>query len=118
MYVNDLPQHTTTSSAVLLADDTKCYHAIKGTQDVQDLQRDMDGINQWCRLWGMTLNKSKCGVLIVTRKVNPGNHWFNDYSSNRTQRVVNDYVVSQYLPVASGLARESIGRTSIIFRFY
>ncbi len=40
MYVNDLPQHTTTSSAALLADDTKCYHAIR-----QDLQRDMDGIN-------------------------------------------------------------------------
>ena len=70
MYVNDLPRHTTTSSVALFADDTKCYHAIKGAQDVQDLQRDMDGINQWCRLWRMTLNESKCGVLTVTRNVN------------------------------------------------
>ncbi len=37
-------------------------------QAVQDLQRDMDGINQ---LWRMTLNKFKCGVFTVTRKVNP-----------------------------------------------
>ncbi len=58
MYVNDLPRHTTTSSVALFADDTKCCHAIKGAYDVQNVQRDMDGINQWCRLWRMmTLNK-------------------------------------------------------------
>ncbi len=38
MYVNDLPQHTTTSSAALLADDTISVIMIR-----QDLQRDMDG---------------------------------------------------------------------------
>ena len=85
MYVNDLPRHTTTSSVALFAGDTKCYHAIKGAQDVQNLQRDMDGINQWCRLWRMTLNESKCGVLTVTRNVNSvqsSYHMTNEDNSN------------------------------------
>ena len=62
MYVNDLPQQTTTSSVALFADDTKCYRAISKAQDIRDLQCDFDRINKWCQVWRMTLNQSKCGV--------------------------------------------------------
>lgn len=71
MYVNDLPEKTTASSVALFADDTKCYRTIGTTEDAKHLQCDLDGINQWCRMWRMNLNQSKCGVLTVTRNLNP-----------------------------------------------
>jgi hypothetical protein len=74
VYVNDLPEKSTTSSVALFADDTKCYHAIRTTDDVKALQRDLDGISQWCRTWRMNLNETKCGVLKVTRNLKPCSH--------------------------------------------
>jgi hypothetical protein len=47
VYVNYLPEKSTTSSVALFADDTKCYHAIRTTDDVKALQCDLDGISQW-----------------------------------------------------------------------
>ena len=69
MYVNELPQQTTTSSVALFAYDTKRHRAISKPQDVRDIQCDFDRINKWCQVWRMTLNQSKCGVLTVTRNV-------------------------------------------------
>ena len=95
VYVNDLPEMSTTSSVALFADDTKCYHAIRTTDDVKALQYDLDGIGQWCRtwcwtwpmVWRMNLNETKCGVLKVTRNLKPvqsSYHLNNDNSANST----------------------------------
>ena len=62
---------TNTSSIALYADDTKCYRAIRSAKDVNCLQSELDKVEQWCREWRMDLNYSKCGVLKVTRNVNP-----------------------------------------------
>ena len=67
VYVNDLPENTTSSSVALFADDTKCYRAIRTTEDVKHLQCDLEIINEWCRIWRMNLNQSKSGLLTVTR---------------------------------------------------
>ncbi|CAB4004229.1 Hypothetical predicted protein, partial [Paramuricea clavata] len=69
IYVNDLPQETSTSSIALYADDTKCYRPVRSHKDEQYLQKDLDGINNWCELWRMDLNQSKCEVLSVTRNL-------------------------------------------------
>jgi hypothetical protein len=45
VYMNDLPEKSTTSSVGLFADDTKCYHAIRTTDDVKALKCDLDGIS-------------------------------------------------------------------------
>ena len=37
VYVNDLPENTISSSVALFADDTKCYRAIRTTEDVKHL---------------------------------------------------------------------------------
>ncbi len=58
---------STTSSAALLADDTKCYHAIKGTHAGCTGSPARHGWNQPI----MAYDKFKCGVFTVTRKVNP-----------------------------------------------
>ena len=87
VYVNDLPEMSTTSSVALFADDTNCYHAIRTTDDVKALQCDLDGISQWCRTWRMNLNETKCGVLRVTRNLKPvqsSYHLNNDNSANST----------------------------------
>ncbi len=69
IYVNDLPKATTSSSVALYADDTKCFHGIKTSDDVIDLQRDLDKICEWCDVWRMDLNQSKCSHLRITRNV-------------------------------------------------
>ena len=65
IYVNDLPKATTSSSVALYADDTKCFHGIKTSDDVIDLQRDLDKICKWCDVWRMDLNQSKCSLRAV-----------------------------------------------------
>ena len=67
VYVNDIPQITTLSSVAMFADDTKCYRAIRTTEDLKHLQCDLDRINEWCQTWRMNLNQSKCGLLSLTR---------------------------------------------------
>ena len=69
IYVNDLPQETSTSSIALYADDTNCYRPVRSHKDEQYLQKDLDGINNWCDLWRMDLNQSKWEVLSVTRNL-------------------------------------------------
>ncbi len=71
IYVNDLPKATTSSSVALYADDTKCFHGIKTSDDVIDLQRDLDKICEWCDVRRMDLNQSKCSHLRITRNVKP-----------------------------------------------
>jgi hypothetical protein len=71
LYVNDLPQATSSSSIATYADDTKCYRPVRTLQDAQYLQNDLDGVNEWCQEWRMDVNKSKCEVLSVTRNVKP-----------------------------------------------
>ena len=82
----------------MIADDTKCYHAIRTTDDVKALQCDLDGISQWCRTWRMNLNETKCGVLKVTRNLKPvqsSYHLNNDNSANST--VICKSLVQKYL---------------------
>ena len=62
VYVNDLLENTISSSVALFADDTKCYRAIRTTEDVKHLQCDLERINEWCWTWRMNLNQSKSGL--------------------------------------------------------
>ncbi|CAB4044183.1 Hypothetical predicted protein [Paramuricea clavata] len=74
VYVNDLPEKSTTSSVALFADDTKSLCLLmtqRTTDDVKSLQCNLDGIRQWCRTWRMNLSETKCGVLKVTRNLKP-----------------------------------------------
>ena len=89
VYVNDLPKNTTSSSVALFADDTKCYRAIRTTEDVQHLQCDLDGIYEWCQMWRMDLNKSKCGLLSVTRnrKQIPSNYHLASHDPTNTSTI-------------------------------
>ena len=72
VYVNDLPDCVSRGSSVaMFADDTKCYRPVKSLHDAELLQSDVRAIEEWCRVWQMDLNQSKCGILRVSRNVQP-----------------------------------------------
>ena len=72
VFVNDLPDSTSTQSAVaMFADDTKCYRTVNKLADCKCLQDDLDNLVRWCNDWRMDLNHTKCGVLNITRSHQP-----------------------------------------------
>ena len=72
VYVNDLPHSISGESTVaMFADDTKCYRPVKDLPDCQSLQNDLNNLVNWCSIWKMDLNKSKCGVMSFTRSRQP-----------------------------------------------
>ena len=58
-YINDLP--TEISSTIrLYADDVIIYRPIITTEDVLQLQLDLEILSQWAKDWLMSFNLSKC----------------------------------------------------------
>ncbi|CAB4022193.1 Hypothetical predicted protein, partial [Paramuricea clavata] len=55
----------------MFADDTKCYRPVKDLPDCESLQNDLNNLVNWCTIWKMDLNKSKCGVMSFTRSRQP-----------------------------------------------
>ena len=52
----------------LFADDCVCYPEIKDKKDTLKLQRDIDQLGNWARLWGMRFQPVKCNMMQLTRK--------------------------------------------------
>ena len=49
----------------LFADDAKLLRKIKSKEDCEHLQKDLDKIHRWNKLWEMELNAKKCKVLEI-----------------------------------------------------
>ena len=47
------------------ADDSKVYSVIKTIEDSHQLQADLDSIHEWCQVWLLKLNLSKCKIMHV-----------------------------------------------------
>ena len=62
IYINDLG-NAVRSILSLFADDTKVFRTIKTAEDRKILQEDIDSMTQWCKVWQMEFNISKCHVL-------------------------------------------------------
>ena len=62
VYVNDLPQCISDESTLaMFADDTKCYRPVRDLSDCRELQNNLNNLANWCTVWQMNLNQSKCG---------------------------------------------------------
>lgn len=70
IYINDLPSGIS-SSIRLFADDCVLYRKISSKNDQLLLQNDLIHLENWCSLWMMQLNVSKCKFMHVTRKHSP-----------------------------------------------
>ena len=69
-YINDLPEQVR-SRVGLFADDTAMYLAFDKQADLEILQKDLEILENWEKLWDISFNPSKCQVIHVTRRKTP-----------------------------------------------
>ena len=50
------------------ADNSVFYREVKGTEDTEKLQEDIDRLDSWARKWGMRCQPVKCNIMQMTRK--------------------------------------------------
>jgi len=74
IYVNDLDIDLT-SNLVKFADDTKMSGKANTHENCAALQRDLDILLEWSRIWGLDFNINKCKVLQIGS--NNINHVYN-----------------------------------------
>uniref|UniRef100_A0A131YPE6 Endonuclease/reverse transcriptase n=1 Tax=Rhipicephalus appendiculatus TaxID=34631 RepID=A0A131YPE6_RHIAP len=84
IFINDIPANIS-SSIRLFADDCVLYRRISSTNDQLILQEDLNKIVNWCSVWLMSLNVSKCKFMCVTRKHTTLNYQYFLKSSALTQ---------------------------------
>ena len=70
LYVNDLTEVLLSqdSTLILYADDIVLYKRITSPSDVSTLQTDVNKVNKWINDAGLSLNASKCKVVVFSRK--------------------------------------------------
>ena len=78
IYVNDMPI-AVNSSVLQFTDDFKMSRVIKGAQDFQELQIDIDKLLAWANKWQLRFNVSKCYVLHLGPP-----HAYSEYSMQGT----------------------------------
>jgi hypothetical protein len=71
IFINDLPDSIASSTSRLFADDCVLYRRISTAQDCSSLQKDLDSLQEWERLWLMEFHPSKCQVIRITNKRKP-----------------------------------------------
>ena len=69
-YINNLPEQVR-SRVWLLTDDTAMYLALDKQADPEILQKDLEILENWEKLWDMSFNPSKRQVIHVTRHKTP-----------------------------------------------
>ena len=63
--------HVKNFTYIALADYCLLYLPIKSEQDSILLQRDLDTLSLWAKVWQMRFNLSKCTIIRCTRSHNP-----------------------------------------------
>lgn len=76
IFINDL-EDGITNWILKFADDTKMFGRINNTQDVENMQKDLDKLLQWSVEWQMMFNVQKCKVMHVGK-----NRMDAEYSMN------------------------------------
>ena len=71
IYINDIPDRITHSTALYFADDTKLLRHISSFNDRKLLQEDLTSIEGWCDEWHLNLNANKCVALEFSSEHDP-----------------------------------------------
>ena len=72
IYINDLPQYVSPGTQVrLFADDSAVYRRMRDENDHVVLQKDLDNLQVWEKMWSMNFHPNKCQVLNITTKRAP-----------------------------------------------
>ena len=76
IYVNDLPDHIQNFLG-LFADDTKIYRPITSPTDINLLQQDLNSLLDWCGIWLLSLNFTKCKHMSIGPKSTSSQYYFH-----------------------------------------
>jgi hypothetical protein len=71
LYVNDLPDTSTSSRVAMFADDIKLFKNIKSVKDSEQLQNDLKHLETWSEESGLNFKETKCKTQRITRKITP-----------------------------------------------
>ena len=64
MYMNDLQSRVSKKAIVSkFADDTKLIHPVATSEDIDEMQEDINHLQNWAEDWQMRYNADKCGVM-------------------------------------------------------
>ena len=67
--INDFPKLSNNTSEALFADDCTIWRSGKNLQQIQHhLQQDLNSIENWCKMWGFTINTEKTVGIMFTRQ--------------------------------------------------
>jgi hypothetical protein len=123
IFINDLAD-LLSNNPKKFADDTKLIGVIANPRDVLSVQDDLDRVAEWCRVWGMALNESKCKVMHVGRK----NIWAEYFVNGHKLEVVetekdlgvvisSDLKWSSHVSMAVSTANRVLGQVKNTFRY-
>ena len=82
-YVNDITDGVQ-STLEMFADDSKLYKTIHNQHDTEILQRDLDFISNWSKLWLLNFNTTKCSVMHLGRNDKPTYTLFDQITKTNT----------------------------------
>lgn len=82
IFINDIVDMVTSSSILLYADDIKLFRPVRGTNDIEALQRDLDKMALWSNNNRLPFNVEKCEKITFTRKMK--NELHTSYKINQT----------------------------------
>ena len=66
IYINDLLDNIE-SSGLLFADDTKLFRKVSTKSDAEKLQKDIQLLEDWSKIWLLDFNAEKCHILTLGR---------------------------------------------------
>ena len=69
VYINDISKDLTPGTKIrLFADDSLLYRTIRSQADCEILQKDLNTLQKWEKLWKMEFHPGKCNLLQITNK--------------------------------------------------
>lgn len=81
LYMNDITVGIS-SFIRLFADDCVLYRVMKGPDDYNELQKDLDKVAEWCDKWGMSINLDKTVQMCFTRQRSPNVYTYSINGTN------------------------------------
>ena len=86
MDINDISKNLSVGTKIrLFADDSLLYRTIRSAKDCEILQKDLNTLQQWEKLWKMEFHPGKCYLLQISNKKNPVNFVYNIHNTDLTK---------------------------------
>ena len=76
IYINDLPENIV-SNLYLFADDCKFFRQIITPEDTEIMQKDLDKLHEWSKIWLLKFHPDKCVTLRISLQKQNEKHTYH-----------------------------------------